>query len=231
MARSKSRLARAGKPRANAPKRGKVALSRGKKLSFVVVAALLVAVLAEGLFAVALRFVDGQWPYTRPKNANYLLFEPHPDWVITPRKDVTVAVFGPACANHVIHHNTDGFRGQEISRVKTRYRVACIGGSTTYCIGVSEDQTWEFYLDQLLQPDCEVLNFGIPGHSSVEHKKLLPQILTRYSPDLVVFQMGLNDLRSMNLADPGPDYKNFHQPSLLLSVSVPTGGSDCPRSR
>jgi lysophospholipase L1-like esterase len=70
-----------------------------------------------------------------------------------------------------------------------------------------------------LQPDYEVLNFGIPGHSSVEHKKLLPQILARYSPDVVVFQMGLNDLRNMNVADLGPDYAHFHQPSLLFSAS------------
>lgn len=200
-------------------KSGKVALSRGKRVSFFLATALLVVVFTEGLFAIALRFVDGAWPYSRPKNANYLLFEPHPEWVITPRKDITVAAFGAPYPRHVIHHNTDGFRGPEFSRVKTKYRIACVGGSTTYCVGVSENQTWEIYLDQLLQPDCEVLNFGIPGHSSVEHKKLLPQILTRYSPDLVVFQMGLNDLRNMNLADPGPDYKNFHQPSLLFSVS------------
>lgn len=103
--------------------------------------------------------------------------------------------------------------------MKTKRRIACIGGSTTYCIDVGDDQTWPFYLDQLLQPDYEVLNFGIPGHSSVEHRKLLPQILARYSPDIVVFQMGLNDLRSMNVDDPGPDYANFHQPSLRFAAS------------
>jgi lysophospholipase L1-like esterase len=169
---------------------------------------------AEGLFAVALRLTEGQWPYSRPKSANYLLFEPHPDWVMTPRKGADVTVLGNS---H--HHNSDGFRGREFSAVKTRHRIACIGGSTTYCVHVGDDQTWPFYLDQLLQPDYEVLNFGIPGHSSVEHTKLLPMVLARYSPDVVVFQMGLNDLRNMNLADPGPAYENFHQPSLLFAVS------------
>jgi lysophospholipase L1-like esterase len=186
---------------------------------FFLAAALLVLVATEGLFAVALRFVEGQWPYSRLKSANYLLFESHPDWDLTPRKGVTVAVSAHPYSSHIIHHNTAGFRGQEFSPVKTNYRIACIGGSTTYCVGVSDNETWAFFLDQILQPYCEVLNFGIPGHSSVEHKKLLPQILTRYGPDLVVFQMGLNDLRNMNLADPGPDYKNFHRPSLRFTVS------------
>ena len=205
---------RRGKRRPHAVKPGDGAISRGRKASFLLATALLVLVCAEGLFAIALRLAEGQWPYSRPKSANYLLFEPHPGWVVAPRRGVTITVLGQP---H--HHNTDGFRGNEFSRVKTKPRVACIGGSTTYCIGVADDQTWAFYLDQLLQPDYEVLNLGIPGHSSVEHKKMLPQVLARYSPDIVIFQMGLNDLRNMNVADPGPDYQNFHQPSLLFSAS------------
>jgi lysophospholipase L1-like esterase len=141
-----------------------------------------------------------------------LLFEPHPDWVLTPRKNVDVTVMGNS---H--HHNSDGFRGTEFSTVKTKRRIACIGGSTTYCVHVSNDQTWPFYLDQLLQTNYEVLNFGIPGHSSVEHRKLLPLVLARYAPDAVIFQMGLNDLRSMNLDAPGTNYENFHQPSLRFA--------------
>jgi hypothetical protein len=144
-----------------------VALSRGRRASFFLATALLVVVSAEGLFAIALRFSEGEWPYSRLKDPNYLMFEPHPDWEITPRKGVTIAVTprkGGTAADfrHVYHHNTDGFRGQGFSHVKTKYRIACIGGSTTYCVAVSDDQTWEFYLDQLLQPDCEVLNFGTP---------------------------------------------------------------------
>jgi lysophospholipase L1-like esterase len=183
-------------------------------MSFFLIIVFFLVICAEGLFAIALRFTDGQWPYSRPKSANYLLFEPHPVWVLTPRKNVDITVLGNS---H--HHNSDGFRGNEFSPVKTKPRIACIGGSTTYCIGVGDQQTWPFYLDQLLQPDYEVLNFGIPGHSSVEHKELLPQILARYSPDIVIFQMGLNDIRSMNLDDPGPDYANFHRPSLRFAVT------------
>jgi len=205
---------RPGKRRPDTAQAVKPDVSRGKRIIFFVVLALLLTVCAEGLFAIALRLSEGQWPYSRPRSANYLLFEPNPDWVISPRKNVSVTVLGNS---H--HHNSDGFRGNEFSRVKTRHRIACIGGSTTYCIGVGDDQTWPCDLEQLLQPDYEVLNFGIPGHSSAEHKKLLPYVLDRFSPDIVIFQMGLNDLRSMNLDDPGPDYANFHRRSLLFAVT------------
>ena len=206
-----------GRPSSRRPvtaKTDKPQTGRGKKACFIVIIAFLMVVCAEGLFAVALRLGEGQWPYSRPKSANYLLFEFHPEWVMTPRKNVWVTVLGNS---H--HHNSDGFRGNEFPPVKTKHRIACIGGSTTYCIGVGDDQTWPFYLDQLLQPDYEVFNFGIPGHSSAEHKKLLPYVLDRFAPDVVIFQMGLNDLRSMNLDDPGPDYANFHRRSLLFAVT------------
>jgi lysophospholipase L1-like esterase len=191
-----------------------VALGRGKRVGFFFALALLLLVCAEGLCAIVLRFTEGQWPYSRPRTANYLLFEPHPDWVITPRKSVSITVLGTTHS-----HNTEGFRGGEFARAKTKRRILCIGGSTTYGIGIGDNETWPFYLDRLLQPDCEVLNLGIPGHSSVEHRKLLPQVVARYSPDVVVLQMGLNDLHNMNVDDLGPDYENFHQPALRFSAS------------
>jgi hypothetical protein len=160
-------------------------MRRGKKAAFLVATALLVLLFGEGLCALGLRLTEGQWPYARPRTANYLLFEPHPDWVITPRKGASIIVAGLTHS-----HNSQGFRGAEFPVVKTKPRIACIGGSTTYGIGIGDDQTWPFYLNQLLQPNAEALNFGIPGHSSVEHRKLLPYVLARYSPDIVILQMG-----------------------------------------
>lgn len=214
-----------GRSHPHRPRTGELKVSRSKRVIFSLITLLLVLVLAEGIFAIALRISEGEWPYTRLKHADYLLFQPDPELGMMPRKDVTVAVLGK-----IHHHNLDGFRGNEFTRVKTTHRIACIGGSTTYGIGVGDDETWPFYLDQLLQPDCEVLNFGVPAHSSVEHKKLLPQILARYSPDIVIFQLGLNDLRNMNLADPGPDYQNFHQPCLRFSTGEAFRRERLPRS-
>ncbi|HNQ90075.1 MAG TPA: GDSL-type esterase/lipase family protein [Verrucomicrobiota bacterium] len=195
-----------------------------KRAGFFLALMLILALLAEGSCAVALRIAEGKWPYSRQKNINYQLFEPHPDWVVAPRKNISAIVRG-----HHHHHNRDGFRGAEFSRTTPRHRIACVGGSTTYCIGVDDDDTWPHQLHRLLQPEYEVLNFGIPGHSSVEHRKLLPMVLTRYAPEIVLLQLGLNDLRNMNVTDLGPDYCNFHQPSLYAASGF-TRRDRLPRS-
>ena len=93
---------------------GKMPMSRGKRAGFLIAMIFLLAVCAEGLFAIGLRLAEGQWIYSRPKSANYLLFEPHPEWLLTPRKNVDITVQGNS---H--HHNSDGFRGSEFSPVKT----------------------------------------------------------------------------------------------------------------
>jgi len=222
MTRKNSNQIHGKRPGPHTAKTGELKMSQGKRVIFSLGAMLLVLVFAEGTFAIALRITEGEWPYTNLKSINYLLFEPHPELGLTLRKGAYATVLGDSYHHnpgYSYHHNMDGFRGKEFSRAKTKHRIACIGGSTTYCVGVGDDQTWPFYLDQRLQPDYEVLNLGIPGHSSVEHKKLLPQILARYSPDIVIFQLGLNDLRNMNVADPGPDYENFHQPSLRFATA------------
>lgn len=65
-----------GKSQPDAAKTSKVAFNRSRRAGFLVAIVLLEIVCAEGLFAIALRLTEGQWPYTRPKSANYLLFEP-----------------------------------------------------------------------------------------------------------------------------------------------------------
>ncbi len=187
-------------------------MSRTKSFSFSFTAVLLILFVAEILCAIALRFSEGSWIYTRGKNENYELFEPHPSLVGIPRKNISVTI-------NSIHykHNSQGFRGDEPEAQKTKKRIVCVGGSTTYCIGVNNNETWAYYLDSLLQPEYEVLNLGIPGHTTVEHKKLLPDALEKYAPDLVILHCGLNDLRNMHVQNLGNDYSEFHQPSLYAS--------------
>lgn len=182
-------------------------MSRNKTFTFTTI--VLVLVVAELICAVALRVTRGTWIYTEPPNSNYALFEPDRDLVGVPRKNIDTKINGI-----VYRHNAHGFRGRELEEPKVKKRIVCIGGSTTYGVGVSNNETWPYYLDSLLQPEYEVLNLGIPGHSSVEHKKLLPIAIKEYEPDAVVVHCGLNDLRNMHVTDLGHDYAHFHQPSL-----------------
>src|SRR5687767_1868942 len=153
-------------------------MSRTKTFSFSLVAFVLVLIVAEIICAIGLRVVQGRWIYTQAENDNYKLFEPDAALIGVPRKNVSVTINGL-----LYHHNAEGFRGENLEKTKSKKRIICIGGSTTYGIGVSNNQTWPYYLDSMLQPDYEVLNLGIPGHTTVEHKKLLPEAIKKYSPD------------------------------------------------
>lgn len=184
-----------------------------KKKSFPFAAVFLFLCLAELVCALGLRIAQGGWIYTRAENQNYALFEPHPQLVGIPRKSISVVI------NNIHYaHNAQGFRGSEPAKQKAKKRIICIGGSTTYGIGVSNNETWPYYLDSLLQPEFEVLNLGIPGHTTAEHKKLLPLALEKYHPDIVILHCGLNDIRNMHVHDFGNDYSRFHQPSLSASL-------------
>lgn len=190
-------------------------MSRAKTFTFTTI--VLVLVVAELCCAIALRITRGTWIYTEPVNMNYALFEPNKDLVGVPRKNIDTKINGI-----VYRHNARGFRGEEPEEPKTKKRIICIGGSTTYGVGVSNNETWPYYLDSLLQPDYEVLNLGIPGNSSAEHKKLLPVAIKEYAPDIVVLHCGINDLRNMHVTDLGPDYSHFHQLSLHASMGFCT---------
>lgn len=121
----------------------------------------------------------------------------------------------------VVRHNHDGFRGDEIlARNPSRLRIIAVGGSTTYGTQVSNEETWPFKLGQLLGDRYEVLNFGIPGHSSAEHIVLTALRLSDYKPDIIVFYMGWNDLRSAHLTDLRSDFANFHMLEQFSTLAV-----------
>jgi lysophospholipase L1-like esterase len=108
----------------------------------------------------------------------------------------------------VEQHNEDGYRGHRVPRENDgKYRVLCMGGSTTYGFGV--DSPWKTYparLEKLLSDyishdsllsrkysGAEVINAGIDGGTSAEE---LQQYLFKYRyyhADAVVIHSGIND--------------------------------------
>ena len=153
---------------------------------------------------------SGTWLFREQYNYNADLFEPHPYLVGVPKKNVQKANYGI-----VYTHNSSGFRGEEFKAKSEKKRIIALGGSTTYGVGVGDRQTWPFYLDSLLKDKFEVLNFGIPGHSTVENIIFASFCLSDYSPDIVVIQAGLNDLQSLNVPDLSSDYSDFHAPTFF----------------
>ena len=77
------------------------------------------------------------------------------------------------------------------------YRVFAIGGSTTEQILLDDRRTWTHLLQKHLVAasvgnDVEVINTGVSGLRSRQHLATLKEI-SAFSPDLVIFLMGIND--------------------------------------
>lgn len=130
-----------------------------------------------------------------------------------------------------IQHNPDGYRGAQVPLLKgKRYRILCLGGSTTYGYGVKyASQTYPARLDSILnawaQHDSlfskyegvEVINGGIEAASSAEELADYTYKFRYYKPDLVILHSGGNDAL-ISPGDPNyqPDYSHFRRMDFNL---------------
>jgi lysophospholipase L1-like esterase len=189
---------------------------RGRRLEKYCFVLFFTLLLLEGLSAVVLRWQSGNWLYFTKHNQNELLFKAHPYLVGVNRENVELTLNGVKFS-----HNSKGFRNAEWGKkTPAKMRIAAIGGSTTYGVGVNDWETWPYYLDSLMGEEVEVLNLGIPGHSTVEHLVFAVLWLKEIEADVVILHTGLNDLRNANIKDLKSDYSNFHAPSLRSSLGL-----------
>ena len=103
---------------------------------------------------------------------------------------------------NTIHINSDGFRGDEITKDKPSdtFRIFVIGGSTTFGWGSTSDKTT---ISGFLQQDfdnahlnskVQVINAGVGGTASIEEIEYVKNKLLGYNPDLIIVYDGYNDL-------------------------------------
>jgi len=110
-------------------------------------------------------------------------------------------------------HDALGLRGAEALVPKPRgaYRIVCMGGSTTYCTEVREDErTYPAQLGEILRTRygddrVEVLNAGVGGWSSWECLIDLELRVLDLQPDLLVVYHGINDVYPRFV--PPPEYR------------------------
>ena len=98
-------------------------------------------------------------------------------------------------------HNALGFRGPElvVSKPATAFRIACLGGSTTYGQGVED---WRLTYPALLEDSLrawgvsqvETVNAGVPGYSSYESLINLEFRVADLQPDVLFFYEAINDI-------------------------------------
>lgn len=104
--------------------------------------------------------------------------------------------YGPNPQNDA---NRFGFRSDEITLEKPDgvYRIATLGGSTTYGWGVSRDEAWPNQLGTILREEygynVEVINGGVPSYISQNSLINFQFRILELDPDLVIVFHGGND--------------------------------------
>jgi lysophospholipase L1-like esterase len=96
--------------------------------------------------------------------------------------------------------NEHGVRGAVYPKKKGEqvYRIACVGDSFTFGMGVAEEGTWPAQLQRSLdhfepERDIEVWNFGIAGYDGLqEYEDLRTRVMT-FEPDLILIAYYIND--------------------------------------
>ena len=130
-----------------------------------------------------------------------------------------------ATLQHVDRIEQDGgmqraFRGRTFPRQSTRrFRIVCLGGSTTWGHHLSAEETWPYMLEQFLNEagyDAEVINAGRHWYTSVHSLSNYVSFMRYLKPDIVVVMHGVNDL-ARNFPDRGEpdvewDYGGYQGP-------------------
>jgi len=121
--------------------------------------------------------------------------------------------------------NRLGYRGPDVDAIKPpdTLRIVCTGDSSTFGMGVADDETWPARLADMLEVllegarHVEVINAAVPGYSTEQNRRQVERDLLALQPDvLIVCPTAQNDLRwQVNAGDAAALDGNTHWRRLL----------------
>jgi lysophospholipase L1-like esterase len=163
------------------------------------------------------------WFATADQYSRYALFTQIPDqnyqWARHPYLNYYP---NPSYRNELTRHNSLGYRNQEfpVHKPEGAYRLALLGGSTTYTIKVPDNaQTFPSQLEHTLRDrygyqQVEVINAGAGGYTSWESLVNLEFRVLDLEPDAVIVYQGVNDVHARLVAseDYAGDNSGYRQP-------------------
>jgi lysophospholipase L1-like esterase len=183
----------------------KIALWSAVLLSTFIIAELGAFVLVKQLFHVQ---------HTGSRYTNGFIYSPSLGFVPKPE-------FRFPLATGDITHTGDGYRGPEPPAKSGRDQKSflLIGGSSTYDIGLPDNETWSTSLAKIFSDQIRVFNLGIPGHSTAEHITLVSLSAQKYQPEVIIYYIGWNDIRSSHVGE-SRDYTRFHKRGMLHNFAI-----------
>jgi GDSL-like Lipase/Acylhydrolase family len=95
-----------------------------------------------------------------------------------------------------VEFNSFGFRERTFTADKPAgvYRIAAVGDSFTFGNGIRAQDRYSDLLQARLPEHFEVLNFGVGGANTPEHRNFVAQLLPGFHPDFVLLQWYVNDV-------------------------------------
>jgi hypothetical protein len=161
----------------------------------------------EAACQVAYRVRGGEWYFAARRSSPRNMLEPHPYLGLCLVPGVSEVRNGVR-----LTHNSFGCRGPEFARQKPAgtVRIAALGGSSTYCVGVSDDETWEYFLNRQLGTNFEVINMGLPGGASPEALIQSALLFSETKPDVALYYLGWNDAQVQHVQNLSSDWSESH---------------------
>ena len=159
--------------------------------------------LALGLFAAeGLVRVRGIGPVPRPAYSGDILLESDDPLLSAQNRPGSTLTMryrdrSGRTTREVLHHvNADGWRGPLAAREPAPgvLRIACVGDSHVFGMGVPEDGTLPVALERALTGaasgrSVEVLNFGVFGYRAPAKARLIETTVGAWNPDVVVMEV------------------------------------------
>lgn len=126
---------------------------------------------------------------------NYYVWPPNFEKEFFPDPEIFSGIYGSS--NFTI--NSLGYRGPVISDKTKEYRVLVVGGSTTECLYLDDEEEWPYLsMKNIFETnggrEVIFINIGKSGHNTRDHIFQLKHLLPVYEPDIVVSMVGVNDM-------------------------------------
>ena len=103
--------------------------------------------------------------------------------------------------NHLYKLNFMGLRGKDfdIEKKDGVYRIICLGGSSTFGVGLDETDTYPYKLENLLSRDTgyrrfEIINAGVLAYNLTQINIFLAEKLLKYRPDMIIVISCINNI-------------------------------------
>jgi lysophospholipase L1-like esterase len=146
--------------------------------------------------------VHGDLLFRSTASIHRQLFEIHPYLAGRPKAAVKVEKDSKIITTIDDHTRWTGAEKDD----KNLIRIAVLGGSSTFCTGVTDKNSWPALLQKKLGKRYAVINYGVPGYSTAENIIQMAMVIPEKRPHLVIFYEGLNDIKNYHEKNFTADY-------------------------